>query len=39
MIAHNKPTLGYQEQQAASRVIESGYIAQGREVEEFEREF
>jgi len=39
VIAHNKPTLGYQEQQAASRVIESGYIAQGREVEGFEREF
>ena len=39
MIAHNKPTLGYQEQQAASRVIDSGFIAQGKEVERFEKEF
>tara|TARA_B100000795_G_scaffold270018_1_gene261910 strand:- start:5046 stop:6056 length:1011 start_codon:yes stop_codon:yes gene_type:complete len=39
MIAHNKPTLGKQEQHAASRVLESGYIAQGPEVEKFENEF
>lgn len=39
MIAHNKPTLGKQEQQAASKVLASGYIAQGREVERFENEF
>ena len=39
MIAHNKPTLGKQEQQAVSKVLESGYIAQGLEVERFENEF
>ena len=39
MIAHNKPTLGKQEQQAVSNVLESGYIAQGIQVERFENEF
>ena len=39
MITHNKPTLGKQEQQAVSKVLESGYIAQGVEVERFENEF
>ena len=39
MIEHNKPTLGKQEQQAASKVLESGYISQGLEVEKFENEF
>ena len=39
MIAHNKPTLGEEEQQAVFKVLESGYIAQGSEVEEFENEF
>ncbi len=39
MIAHNKPTLGKQEQRAVSKVLESGYIAQGLEVERFENEF
>ena len=39
MIEHNKPTLGKQEQQAVSKVLESGYIAQGLEVERFENEF
>ncbi len=39
MIAHNKPTLGKQEQQAVSKVLDSGYIAQGLEVERFENEF
>jgi len=39
VIAHNKPTLGKQEQQAVSKVLESGYIAQGLEVERFENEF
>ena len=39
MIAHNKPTLGKQEQQSVSKVLESGYIAQGSEVEEFEDGF
>ena len=39
MIAHNKPTLGKQEQQAVYKVLDSGYIAQGLEVERFENEF
>lgn len=39
MIAHNKPNLGEEEQQAVFKVLESGYIAQGLEVEEFENEF
>jgi len=39
VIEHNKPTLGKQEQQAASKVLESGYISQGLEVEKFENEF
>ena len=39
MIAHNKPTLGKQEQQAVCKVLDSGYIAQGLEVERFENEF
>jgi perosamine synthetase len=38
MIPHNRPTLGLEEQQAAQRVIASGWIAQGREVEAFENE-
>ena len=36
MIAHNRPTLGNAEKDAALRVLESGWIAQGREVEGFE---
>ncbi len=39
MIEHNKPTLGKQEQQAVSKVLESGYVAQGLEVKKFEDEF
>jgi perosamine synthetase len=39
VIEHNKPTLGNQEQRAVSKVLESGYIAQGLEVERFENEF
>jgi perosamine synthetase len=39
VIEHNKPTLGKQEQQAVSKVLESGYISQGLEVEKFENEF
>jgi len=38
VIAHNKPTLGKQEQKAVSKVLESGYIIQGLEVEKFENE-
>lgn len=38
MIPHSKPTLGTEEQEAVARVIASGMIAQGREVEAFEGE-
>ena len=38
MIAHNKPTLGEAERAAAIRALESGWIAQGREVEALEEE-
>lgn len=37
-IAHNRPTLGNAEAEAARQVIESGWIAQGRETAEFERQ-
>lgn len=39
MIPHNRPTIGWQEQQAASKTLESGYISQGMEVEKLENEF
>ena len=39
MIEHNKPTLGIEEEQAAQRVIRSGWLSQGPEVESFENEF
>jgi perosamine synthetase len=38
MIPHNRPTLGAEELQAAQRVIASGWVAQGAEVEAFENE-
>lgn len=38
MIPHNLPTLGVDEQAAATRVLESGWVAQGPEVEAFEKE-
>ena len=38
VISHNRPTLGNAEKQAALRVLDSGWIAQGREVEAFESE-
>lgn len=38
MIPHNLPTLGLEEQIAAARVLEGGWIAQGPEVEAFENE-
>lgn len=38
MIRHNLPTLGGGEQAAAIRVIESGWVAQGPEVDAFENE-
>jgi perosamine synthetase len=36
MIPHSKPTLGPEESRAVARVIESGQLAQGREVAAFE---
>jgi perosamine synthetase len=38
MIAHNRPTVGQPELQAVERVISSGWLAQGKEVELFENE-
>jgi perosamine synthetase len=38
-IPHSKPTLGPEEIKAVSEVIESGYIAEGRRVANFERAF
>jgi len=39
MIPHNKPTLGIEEENAALRIIRSGWMAQGPEVELFENDF
>ncbi|MBI5326780.1 MAG: DegT/DnrJ/EryC1/StrS aminotransferase family protein [Deltaproteobacteria bacterium] len=39
MIPHSLPTLGREELSAVSEVISSGCIAQGKKVEEFERQF
>ncbi len=39
MIPHSRPTIGKEEAEAAAKVIESGQLAQGAEVEEFEQEF
>jgi len=38
MIPHNKPSLGHAEQAAAARVISTGWVAQGAEVDAFEKE-
>lgn len=38
MIPHSKPDIGAEEIRAAARVLESGMLAQGREVEAFEKE-
>ncbi len=38
MIAHSRPTLSEADAQAVARAVLSGQIAQGREVEAFERE-
>jgi perosamine synthetase len=38
VVAHNRPTLGVEEQTAARRVLESGWVTQGPEVESFENE-
>ncbi|OOV88033.1 DegT/DnrJ/EryC1/StrS family aminotransferase [Oceanospirillum linum] len=37
-IAHNRPTLGEAEAEAAGKVIASGWVAQGRQTAEFERQ-
>lgn len=39
MIPHNRPSLGDEEKSGAARVLDSGWLAQGVEVEAFEREF
>lgn len=39
LIEHNKPTIGKEEADAILKVIYSGWIAQGNEVEKFENEF
>ena len=39
MIPHNKPTLGKEEEEAALRVIRSGWLVQGHQVNAFEDEF
>lgn len=39
LIAHNKPTLGIDEANAAAKVLQSGWVAPGPEVEKFEQEF
>jgi perosamine synthetase len=38
MIHHNRPTLRTAEREAALRVLDSGWVAQGREVDAFEAE-
>lgn len=38
-IQHNKPTIGYEEENTVIKVLRSGWLAQGKEVEEFENEF
>jgi len=39
MIPHNKPTLGVEEVRVAEKIIKSGWLAQGKEVELFESDF
>jgi len=39
MIPHNKPTLGREEEEAALKVLRSGWLAQGHQVNAFEDEF
>lgn len=38
MIPHSKPTINEEDIEAVAGIMRSGYIAQGRKVEEFERE-
>ena len=39
MIPHNKPTLGAKEKKTISDIVDSGWVAQGPQVELFENEF
>ncbi|MDR3560126.1 MAG: DegT/DnrJ/EryC1/StrS family aminotransferase [Negativicutes bacterium] len=39
MIQHNRPTIHLEEEAAARRVLRSGWLAQGSEVEKFENKF
>jgi len=39
MIQHNKPTIGNEEHDAIIRVLNSGHLSQGQEVNSFENEF
>lgn len=39
MIPHNRPTLGIEEEEAARKVLRSGFISEGEEVNAFENEF
>ena len=39
IILHNKPTLNEEEEQVAQKIIHSGWLAQGSEVKNFEKEF
>tara|TARA_B100000029_G_scaffold297820_1_gene290998 strand:- start:5923 stop:6930 length:1008 start_codon:yes stop_codon:yes gene_type:complete len=39
MIPHNRPTIGKEEEDAALRVLQSGWLAEGEEVKNFENEF
>ncbi|MEO4054420.1 DegT/DnrJ/EryC1/StrS aminotransferase family protein [Solibacillus sp. CAU 1738] len=38
-IPHNRPTLGREEKKAAIQVLQSSWLAQGKEVEHFENDF
>ena len=39
MIPHNRPTIGSEEEEAVTRVLRSGNLANGTEVSSFEKEF
>jgi len=39
IIAHSKATMGRQEEQAASKVVHSGYVGSGMEIAKFEYDF
>lgn len=39
LIPHNRPTFNHEETRAARRVIRTGWVAQGKKVEEFEEKF